>query len=155
MVDNAILWSPVDGGPIHKDEIGRYAYPGDVGIDLPTAEDALVIPGQITDIPVGIRCHFPPGVWAFIIGRSSTERRFGLRALTGVIDNGYTGPLFIGVIPNGDAIINISAGTRLAQMLILPTTPIQIPFQYAAELPNTDRGAAGFGSSGTNHQDRK
>lgn len=122
-------------------------YPGDAGVDLYTSETTVVPPGQFRDVPTGIRLGLPEGYWARITGRSSTLRKRGLMVAEGVIDNGYTGPIFAGVWNLSDYFVEIAVGDRLAQLILHRIEPL--PFEEAVGIVSVDgRGSNGFGSSG-------
>lgn len=121
---------------------------GDAGFDLYVSGRHVIGSGEFLDIPCGIRMALPAGHWGEITGRSSTLRSRGLLVIEGVIDNGYVGPLFTGVFNLSSTPAIVESGERLAQMIMhriydVPTIEID-----AFELPNTDRGTDGFGSSG-------
>jgi dUTP pyrophosphatase len=122
------------------------SHDGDAGFDLYVSERTVLEPAAFTDVPAGIACAFPPGLWGRITGRSSTIRRRGLLVVEGIIDNGYTGPLFAGVWNLGDRAVTVEAGDRLAQLI--PYELVRASWHPVEELPKTARGAAGFGSSG-------
>lgn len=124
----------------------RHAHAGDAGFDLPVLGRHIVHPFSFTDIHSGIRLGLPTGVWARIVGRSSTIRKRGLMVVEGVIDNGYVGPLFTGVYNITDKPVIIEDGEHIAQVIPMPlTTPRFVAVQ---ELRPTERGDKGFGSSG-------
>lgn len=88
----------------------------------------------------------PDTHFALIIHRSSTPRKFGIGIVPAIIDSGYTGPIFIYMYNMTDTPITVAKGTRLAQCVLIPKfTP---PLVFVGELPKTERGAAGFGSTG-------
>ena len=113
----------------------------DVGVILDKGERAL--------IPTGLRMALPNGYEAQIRPRSGLALKHGISLVNspGTIDADYRGPLGIIVINHGDTDFNIAHGDRIAQMVIAPV--IQAQFQAVLELDDTDRGAGGFGSTGT------
>jgi dUTP pyrophosphatase len=128
-------------------------YKGDAGYDLHTIEHIEIPPGSFVDVHTGVHIRMPDGVYGRITNRSSTFRTWHLQVQEGIIDQGYTGELFIGVSnPNGKTVI-VPKGTRLAQILfhhlVIPVQWEFMPidaFQYATK--DTERGSAGFGSTG-------
>lgn len=123
------------------------SYPGDAGDDLYVSENVVVPPLSSFDVPTDISVKLPDGFFGRIIGRSSTMRRHGLVVLEGVIDNGFTGSLFVCVFnPKSEPVV-ITAGQRLAQFILHPI--VETRYQEVQELPKTERGDSGFGSSGT------
>jgi dUTP pyrophosphatase len=126
---------------------------GDVGYDLYTMKDTL-IPNNAAfpvDVPTGCRVKLPVGVWGMIINRSSTPRKLGLEIVPGVIDNGYTGELFACVWNRTGKDVLVEKGVRLAQILIFNSITPQVI--EVNNLPETERGSLGFGS--TNYEQTK
>lgn len=123
----------------------KLAKPGDVGFDLVALDGGLVMPRSAAAFSSGIAMKLPPGLWAMITGRSSTWRNRGLISMQGIIDTEYTGELLSGVFNPSDEPIRVEPGARLKQVLIFPA--ITPPWVEVDELPLTERGASGFGSS--------
>lgn len=123
-------------------------YPGDAGFDLYVTEDIEIPVGQFRDVPCGVATELPPDTWGLIIGRSSTLRKHNLMVTPGVIDNGYRGPLYAGVYNMNGEQFSAKRGMRLAQFIPFPLTAAgMIPIEVS-ELTPSDRGVAGFGSTG-------
>jgi dUTP pyrophosphatase len=125
------------------------AYPGDAGFDLAYCGDvpAPSLPGMMPFyVPCGVSIELPPGWWGFITGRSSTMRKLGLLVMPGVIDNGYRGPILVGLYNMTGEIVVIEPGQRLAQIIPLPLSMMR--GKQVARLSEADRGGAGFGSTG-------
>lgn len=124
----------------------RRSHASDCGFDLFVSETTVCEPGEFTDVPVGIAIALPEGHWGHIVGRSSAIRSLGLMIIPAVIDQGYTGRLFTGCWGLRDEAVTVKEGERIAQLII---APMIIPgLEMVGELPKTDRGEAGFGSSG-------
>lgn len=120
--------------------------PGDVGFDLACSEPATLSPGKTTYLKTGVSIKCPAGFWCRISGRSSMARKRGIQIFEGIIDNGYTGPMEIGCRPLGHELIEVEAGERLAQVVFYP---VVIPRMVRVnQLPETDRGSNGYGSTG-------
>ncbi len=131
----------------------QHQHEGDAGADLyvyldpdDREEGLTIFPDQRELIATGLHVVLPTDIWARITHRSSTERRLRLRVVEGTIDNGYTGPLFVQVHNGNTFPIKVQHGDRLAQLILCPI--IQGNFGVIDELPDTDRGASGFGSTG-------
>lgn len=122
------------------------AYTGDAGYDLYVSRSAIVGKGLVKDIHTDISIRLPEGYFARIVGRSSTLRKRGLIVNEGIIDNGYTGELFVCVYNTGEDSVLVHPGERLAQLIIQPI--VQVQFNLVDCLPETQRGENGFGSSG-------
>lgn len=124
------------------------AYADDAGFDLYVDEETSIMPRSFVDIPLGIAVKLPVGTWGLLTGRSSTLRKHGLLVAQGVIDCGYTGPLFAGVWNMNDFPVVIEKGQRIVQYLIMGNHSLDVVASMVASLPGTARGSAGFGSTG-------
>jgi len=100
-------------------------------------------------IPTGIRIEIPPGYEAQIRPRSGLATRFGITLpnTPGTIDSDYRGPLGVALINLGHEPYTIRHGDRIAQIVVAPV--VQAQFQVVESLTETDRGAGGFGSTGS------
>ena len=123
---------------------------GDVGYDLVSSEDFTLPPHMNASaafvVPAGVHIKAPAGYFCQIVGRSSAAKR-GVGVQTAIIDNGYTGPMFACVWNLTGEEIRIKKGERLAQAVFLPICTF--PLRTVEELPATERGDTGFGSTGT------
>jgi len=130
----------------------KRAKEGDCAYDLYNASGLTIIvgPRKSKNISAGIRIKIPDGCCGIIQSRSSTFVRRGLMVITGIIDSGYTGPLYTLVwnpaLNGGLAPILIKPWERISQLLILPIPDFNIV--QVTQLPDTKRGSSGFGSTG-------
>lgn len=124
-------------------------YDGDAGFDLVVSERTHIPYGGFADVPCGISVELPPGVWALITGRSSTLRKRRLLVTTSVIDNGYRGPLFCGCQNLGEGSAWVEVGERIAQLVPIRLETTNWEWDQVTRLSASDRGANGFGSTGT------
>lgn len=124
------------------------AYADDAGFDLYVKGDWTIPPFSFVDVDLNCRIKTPEGTWALLISRSSTLRKRGLLVATGVIDPGYTGPLFAGVFNLTNSPVSVPDGDRLAQLILFDNVSERYTPESVVELPQTGRGANGFGSSG-------
>jgi dUTP pyrophosphatase len=129
-------------------------FPGDCGLDLVTAEDALVPPGGTANISCGVSVALPVGTFGWIVSRSSTWTRHGLIVIPGIIDEGWRGGLYTLIhrpwTEKMDlTMMRVRKGTRLAQLIVLPNLIADLKILEVDELPPGDRGENGFGSSGS------
>lgn len=126
-----------------------YALPGDAGLDLRSALDVVLEPGQRRRIPTGIAVAIPDGYAGFVQPRSGAADRMGLGMVNspGLIDSGYRGEIQV-VAVNLDpaAPIKIARGDKIAQLVILPVAHAELI--EVDDLPHSPRGAGGFGSTG-------
>ncbi len=113
-------------------------------------EEAVTIaPGETAKIPTGLALELPVGTAGLVFARSSLGTKRGLAPANkvGVIDSDYRGELMVMLYNHSQSAQQISPGERVAQLLVVPVfTP---GFEVAEALSDTDRGAGGFGSTGT------
>ena len=125
---------------------------GDVGFDLYNASHSTftVVPHKSVLVDAGIKIKLPDDCGALVYPRSSTFRKKGLFVVPGLIDAGYTGKIYTLIWhPNLDEIyrpILIEPWERLSQLIIIPIPSIVV--KEVDELPDTERGSNGFGSTG-------
>jgi dUTP pyrophosphatase len=122
---------------------------GSAGYDLFSTDNYVVLPGRRVVVSTGISVQLPPGCYGRIAPRSGLAVKHGLDTLAGVIDSDYTGEVKV-VLQNLDVSqpFVIRPGYRIAQ-LILEKYEIVDAVEVPSECTSlTDRGAAGFGSSG-------
>ena len=121
------------------------------GMDLAAAIDAPIAlaPGARAMVPTGLAIALPAGYEAQVRPRSGLAARHGVTVLNtpGTVDADYRGEVKVILINHGDAPFEIERGMRIAQMVIAPVT--QASFAEVEALPQTERGAGGFGSTGT------
>ena len=125
-----------------------YARPGDAGMDLKSAEDAVVEPGARLLVHTGLAMALPEGYEAQVRPRSGLALKHGITVLNtpGTIDEGYRGEVGVILFNTGDTAFKIAKGDRIAQMVIAPVTRARIV--ETDDLGSTERGAGGFGSTG-------
>lgn len=123
-------------------------YIGDAGWDLFVSEDCTIEPGETRDVHTGIRINMPPFLYARITGRSSSLRKHGLLVNEGIIDNGYTGEMFVCVHNLGNEPFHIKKGMRVAQILFGVIEDIRWCEVEEVKAVPGKRGEAGFGSTG-------
>lgn len=129
-------------------DIPTKAYPGDAGWDLTVSRNYLIRPGDFIDMSTGVHAELPVGTWGRICGRSSAIRS-GLLVVEGVIDEGYRGELYIGVQNVGKKLMEVPAGTKLAQLIVIPRAKERAEIvEERDDLSASERGTNGFGSSG-------
>jgi dUTP pyrophosphatase len=126
-----------------------YSHPGDAGADLRTAADVDLAPGERAVVPTGIAIALPLGYAAFVHPRSGLAARSGLSIVNapGTIDAGYRGEIKVCLV-NLDPVtpIRLRRGDRIAQLVIQAVE--QASFRVVDDLPESVRGAGGYGSTG-------
>lgn len=121
------------------------------GLDLCVCSDApiTISPGEIVTIPCGIACYPErEDVVLLVFIRSSLGRKFGLTLSNsvGVIDSDYRGEILVPIINHGSKPYTFEPGERFAQIVV---TPVIFPEVCESdELPDSERGENGFGSTG-------
>jgi len=123
-------------------------HPSDAAYDLRAAVPAVIQPGKFMAIPTGVRLEMPLDYAAQVRPRSGLALRHGITVLNtpGTIDAGYRGEVQVILINHGEAPFAISRGDRIAQLLFERLPECQLCRRE--ELSQSDRGKAGFGSTG-------
>jgi len=124
------------------------AYAGDAGLDLATCEAVRLAPGERAVVPTGLAVAIPEGYAGFVQPRSGLAARDGLTVVNspGLIDAGYRGEIQV-VLLNTDRerTFTAEAGERIAQLVVLAVP--ELTLREVADLPPSERGVRGFGSS--------
>lgn len=126
------------------------AHPGDAGVDLCTAVDAEVGPGERVLLPTGLAIALPAGYAGFVHPRSGLATRSGLTVVNapGTVDAGYRGEIKVGLVNlDRSQPVVLRRGDRIAQLVVQPVCRPR--FHEVAQLPGSARGGGGFGSTGT------
>jgi dUTP pyrophosphatase len=130
----------------------QYATPGSAGLDLRAmlGQDLSLEPGQTVLIPTGLSIYIgDPGLAAMILPRSGLGHKHGivLGNLVGLIDSDYQGELMVSCWNRGHSAFTIAVGERIAQLILVPV--VQAHFELVEEFDESQRGAGGFGHSGS------
>ena len=124
------------------------AYEGDAGLDLAAAERVELRPGERALVPTGLAVAIPEGHAGFVQPRSGLAAKHGISIVNtpGLVDAGYRGELLVNLV-NTDRheTFVVEAGMRIAQLVVLPVPDIELV--EVDELPDSERGVRGFGSS--------
>ena len=126
-----------------------YAHPGDAGADLLAAVDVVLEPGQRATVPTGVAIALPEGYAAFVHPRSGLAARHGVTTLNGpgTVDAGYRGEVMVTLVnTDRDRAVALSRGDRIAQLVVQCVARAE--FVAVEELPASERGGAGHGSTG-------
>lgn len=126
------------------------AYDGDAGLDLASCEHVVLEPGARATVGTGLAVAVPDGYAGFVQPRSGLAARHGITIVNapGLVDAGYRGEVRV-VLLNTDARepFVVEPGMRIAQLVVVPVAsaePVEVE-----ELPESERGVRGFGSSAT------
>ncbi|GAA2543665.1 dUTP diphosphatase [Winogradskya consettensis] len=129
--------------------VPSYAHPGDAGADLYAAESVQIAPGERTPVRTGLAIAIPEGFVGLVHPRSGLAAKLGVTVLNapGTVDAGYRGEILV-VLINHDLAntVKISRGDRIAQLVFQRVE--RAVFHVVDELPGTERGAGGHGSTG-------
>ncbi len=124
------------------------AYEGDAGLDLAACERVELGPGERAVVGTGLTVAIPDGHAGFVQPRSGLAARHGITILNtpGLVDSGYRGELKV-VLLNTDRAepFVVEPGMRIAQLVVVPVA-LPEPTEVS-ELPDSERGEKGFGSS--------
>ena len=134
---------------LHADAVvPQRAYTGDAGLDLASCERVELDPGERALVGTGLAVAIPEGYAGFVQPRSGLAARHGLTVVNspGLVDSGYRGELRV-VLLNTDRTepFVVERGMRIAQLVVLPIPELELV--EVAELPSSERGVRGFGSS--------
>jgi len=128
--------------------IPRRAYSGDAGLDLSACERVELAPGERATVPTGLAVAIPEGHAGFVQPRSGLAERHGITIVNtpGLVDSGYRGELRV-ILLNTDRRepFVVEPGMRIAQLVVVPVPEIELA--EVDELPASERGVRGFGSS--------
>ena len=129
-----------------------YATEGSAGLDLRAMLEAPLnlAPGQTELLPTGLAIHIAnPGLAAMILPRSGMGHKHGivLGNLVGLIDSDYQGQLMVSCWNRSNSAFTINPGERIAQLVLVPV--LQAQLQIVEEFDDSQRGAGGFGHTGT------
>jgi len=124
------------------------AHPGDAGLDLYSAVDLDIEPGDARLVGTGLALELPPGTEAQVRPRSGLALKHSVTVLNtpGTIDEGYRGELGVILINHGRTVFAVRHGMKVAQLVVKPTLAVDVV--TVETLSDTPRGSGGFGSSG-------
>jgi len=125
------------------------AYPGDAGLDLVACERHEIGPGERALVGTGIAVAIPDGHAGLVTPRSGLAAKNGVTIVNapGLVDSGYRGELRV-ILHNTDRRepLVVEPGMRIAQLVVVAVP--EAVLREVDELPASERGASGFGSSG-------
>ena len=124
------------------------AYSGDAGLDLSSCERVELAPGERALVPTGLAVAIPEGYAGFVQPRSGLAAKHGISIVNtpGLVDSGYRGELLINLLntdPSETFVVDV--GMRIAQLVVLEVPELELV--EVDELPDSERGVRGFGSS--------
>ena len=116
------------------------------GYDLTSIDHAVIKPGERALISTGLGIQVPPGWYGRIAPRSGLAVKHGIDVLAGVVDADFTGEVKVVLINLGSEEFVVQLGDRIAQMVVERCA--NMPVALAYDLDKSERGSAGFGSTG-------
>jgi dUTP pyrophosphatase len=124
------------------------AYPGDAGLDLSAIEAVELGPGEGATIGTGLAIALPEGSAGLVLPRSglASKHRIGVLNAPGLIDSGYRGEVRVILHNHGAETFRVEPGMRIAQLVVVAVEDVRLV--EVDELPATERGEGGHGSSG-------
>lgn len=129
----------------------KRAHRGDAGVDLHSAEDLVIAPGERALVKTGVALALPLGTVGLIHPRSGLAAKHGLTIVNapGTVDADYRGELMVCLLnTDKDTPFEVTRGMRIAQLVV---QRVELPeFVEVDELDETVRGAGGYGSTGVN-----
>jgi len=130
-------------------ELPATAHAGDAGLDLRSAIDVEVGPGERAMVPTGVAVAIPEGHAGLVLPRSGLASKHGITMANapGLIDAGYRGELICAVVnlDRGHP-VKLHRGDRIAQLIIVAVPDVRPA--WVDDLPPSSRGEGGFGSTG-------
>ena len=125
-----------------------HAQPGDAGVDLYARSSGEVVAGERSLVPTGVAVAIPEGYVGLVVPRSGLAIRHGISLVNspGILDSGYRGELQVVMVNHGQEAFRYERGERIAQLVVVPA--MTQSWEVVANLPESDRGEGGFGSTG-------
>lgn len=120
-------------------------YETDAGLDLRSPIDITIPRKSSAIIDTGVHCLIPEGYAGVLISKSGLNVKYDITS-TGLVDAFYTGSIVCKLDNRGNAQYKVRAGDKITQLVILPVIVPEL--EVVDELPETDRGSSGFGSTG-------
>jgi len=120
---------------------------GNAGFDLYATEEGSIAPNERMIVPVGICTSFSPEYYMRVAPRSGLAVKSGINVLAGVIDSSYRGEWKVILHNTSTTYFHFEIGDRIAQAI--PEKISTEEFTFVERLNDTERGAGGFGSTGT------
>lgn len=136
------------GGRGEPLELPCHQTAGSAGMDLRADEPVELAPGDRRLVPTGIAVAIPPGFEGQVRPRSGLALRHGVGMVNapGTVDSDYRGEVGVILVNWGTETVRIARGERIAQLVVAPVT--RAVLREVTELPQSDRGGGGFGSTG-------
>ncbi len=141
--------APLEVQLLHPDAVApARTREGDAGHDLRAVAAEVIPPGEHRVVPTGIAIALPDGIAGLVTPRSGLAAQHGITLVNtpGLIDPNYRGEIKVILRNEGRERFTVEPGDRIAQLLLVPFSAP--PIRIVSALTSTERGSAGFGSSG-------
>ncbi|HYI19726.1 MAG TPA: dUTP diphosphatase [Solirubrobacteraceae bacterium] len=141
--------TPLEVQLLHPDAVApARTREGDAGHDLRAVAAEVIPPGEHRVVPTGIAIALPDGIAGLVTPRSGLAAQHGITLVNtpGLIDPNYRGEIKVILRNEGREPFAVEPGDRIAQLLLVPFSAP--PIRIVSALTSTERGSAGFGSSG-------
>lgn len=122
------------------------AHDTDAGLDIRAKKGHVIKPGESCVFETGTHVQLPPGTCGLLVSKSGLNTLYGITS-TGLIDEGYTGEILVKLYNHSKTPYLVNAGDKISQLVILPCLYCRAEIVDTLDT-DTDRGNAGFGSSG-------
>lgn len=121
------------------------AHSTDAGLDILSPFNTIVRARESVIIKTGVHVQLPDNTAGLLVSKSGLNVKHGITS-TGLIDQGYTGEITVKLYNNGNRDYKIERGDKISQLVIIPVLYESV--ELVEELEETERGSAGFGSTG-------
>lgn len=122
------------------------AHNTDAGLDMITPQKIMLPPRGYAVVDTGVHVQLPTGTVGILKSKSGLSVNRGIYTVDGVIDEGYTGAIAVKLHNSTKDYQIINAGEKITQLVIVPC--LMPEMELVDDFPETDRGSAGFGSTG-------
>lgn len=121
------------------------AHSTDAGLDLMADTEIVLGPRDSVAVDTGVHVQLPPGTCGILVSKSGLYIRHGITS-TGLIDEGYTGSIIVGLHNQSRHEVRIRRGDKISQLVVVPC--LYEPVEIVDEIDGGERGDQGFGSTG-------
>jgi dUTP pyrophosphatase len=129
--------------------VPKRAYDGDAGLDLASCDRVVLAPGERASVGTGLAVAIPEGYAGFVQPRSGLAAKHGITIVNapGLVDSGYRGEVMVVLLnTDRDDPFEVEPGMRIAQLVLMEVPEVRT--EVVDELPGSERGVRGHGSSG-------
>ena len=121
------------------------AHETDAGLDLMADTEIVLGPRDSVVVDTGVHVQLPPGTCGILVSKSGLYIKHGITS-TGLIDEGYTGSIIVGLHNQSRHEVRIRRGDKISQLVVVPC--LYEPVEIVDQISGGERGDQGFGSTG-------